>query len=153
MQIIGSNAFSLDSIENEVQKLGYTAEPIQNRNVRTYDVVGMDCSSCAKSIENHLNTIPTVNRVTVNFSTGKMKVEHENSVDDIVSEVSKIGFKASLITNSNKDTKILRKIKEGYGLIPSLVLLIALGFIGSYNGVSSFITTISICYCYRYKWL
>ncbi|AXI09263.1 cadmium-translocating P-type ATPase [Oceanobacillus zhaokaii] len=141
LQIIGSNALSLDSIESEVQKLGYIAEPIQNRNVRSYDVVGMDCSSCAKSIENHLNTIPTVNTVTVNFSTGKMKVEHENSVDDIVSEVSKLGYNASLITNSNKATDT-SKNKEGYGLITFSGVLIALGFIGSYNGVSLLITSI-----------
>ncbi|MFD1849686.1 heavy metal translocating P-type ATPase [Oceanobacillus bengalensis] len=142
LQIIGNNALSLDSIESEVQKLGYTAEPlIQNRNVRTYDVIGMDCSSCAKSIENHLNTIPTVNTVTVNFSTGKMKVEHDNSVDDIVSEISKLGYKASLITNSNQSTDS-PKNKEGYGLITFSGILIALGFIGSYNGISPLMTTI-----------
>ncbi|WP_404452059.1 cadmium-translocating P-type ATPase [Virgibacillus necropolis] len=142
LQIIGSNALSLDSIESEVQKLGYTAEPIiQNRNVRTYDVVGMDCSSCAKSVENHLNKIPTVNTVTVNFPTGKMKVEHENSVDDIVSEVSKLGYNASLITNNNKSTDT-PKNKEGYGLITLSGILIALGFIGSYNDVSPLMTTI-----------
>lgn len=143
LQIIGSNALSFDSIESEVQKLGYTAEPlIRNNKVKTYDVVGMDCGGCAKSIENHLNMIPTVNSVSVNFSTGKMKVDHENSVEDIVSEVSKIGYKASLITNRNKATETSKKNKEGYGLITFSGILIALGFIGSYNGVSSLMTTI-----------
>ncbi|GAB3057795.1 heavy metal translocating P-type ATPase [Virgibacillus ainsalahensis] len=142
LQVMGSNALSIDNVESEVQKLGYTAEPlIQNKNVKTYDVAGMDCGSCAKSIENHLTTIPTVNSVNVSFSTGKMKVKHENSVDDIVSEVSKIGYKASLITNSNEPSET-SKSKKGYGLITFSVILIALGFIGSYNGVSPLITTI-----------
>src|SRR5699024_6984940 len=142
LQIIGNDTLSFDQVENTVQKLGFTTEPIkQNKNVRTYDVAGMDCGGCAQSIENHLNTIPAVNRVSVNFSTGKMKVEHENSVDDIVSEVSKIGYKASPMTNSNKPAETLKN-KTGYGLITFSGILIALGFIGSYNGVSPLMTTI-----------
>ena len=142
LQIIGNNALALDTIEGEVQKLGFTAEPlVQNKSVRTYDVIGMDCSSCAKSIENHLNKMSAVKTAAVNFSTGKMKIEHENSVDDIVSEVSKLGYKASLMTNRNKaaGTPIL---KEGYGFITFSGILIALGFIGSYTGVSPLMTTI-----------
>ncbi|MFD1851272.1 heavy metal translocating P-type ATPase [Oceanobacillus bengalensis] len=142
LQVVGTGALSLNSVESEVQKLGFTAKPlIQKRNIRTYDVVGMDCSSCAKSIENHLNKIPTVNEVAVNFSTGKMKIEHDNSVDDIVSEVSKLGYKASLNTNRNKSTDTLKN-KEGYGFITFSGILLALGFIGSYSGVSSLMTTI-----------
>ena len=77
-----------------------SVEPLnQKGNIKTFDIVGMDCSSCAKSIENHLNTLPSVKSVNVNFSTGKMKIEHSNSVQDIISEVSKIGYKASLLTN------------------------------------------------------
>ncbi|MGM8216543.1 heavy metal translocating P-type ATPase [Bacillaceae bacterium W0354] len=142
LQVVGSNALSLDTVEKEVQKLGFTAEPLkQNQNIKTYDIVGMDCSSCAKSIENHLNKISAVNTVAFNFSTGKMKIEHENSVDEIVSEVSKLGYKASLITNNNKSSDTPKQ-KEGYGLITFSGILIALGFIGSYSGVSPLITTI-----------
>ncbi|KAB8139154.1 cadmium-translocating P-type ATPase [Gracilibacillus oryzae] len=142
LQVVGNNALSLDSVENEVQKLGFKTEPLkQNKNMRIYNVEGMDCGSCAKSIENHLNTIPTVTNVSVNFSTGKMKVEHENSVDEIVSEVSKIGFKASEREKGSKPTETA-KGKEGYGLITLTGILIVLGFIGSYNGVSPIMTTI-----------
>src|SRR5699024_1224113 len=75
LQIVGSNSLSLDSVEKEIQRLGFTVEPLkQKKNVRTYDVEGMDCGNCAKSIEKHLNRIPAVNHVSVNFSTGKMKV-------------------------------------------------------------------------------
>jgi Zn2+/Cd2+-exporting ATPase len=142
LQVVGNDSLSFDQVENEVQKLGFTAEPLkQNKNVRTYEVAGMDCGSCAKSIENHLNMIPTVNSVSVSFSTGKMKVNHENSVDDIVSEVSKIGYRASLITNGNKHAETTKN-KDGYGLITLSGILIALGFIGSYNGISLLMTTI-----------
>ncbi|MGP4108921.1 heavy metal translocating P-type ATPase [Virgibacillus sp. L01] len=144
LQVSGSSALSLDSIEDKVQKLGYTAEPMkQNKNSRTYDVVGMDCGSCAKSIENHLSSISSVNNVSVNFSTGKMKVDHENSIDDIVSEVSKIGYKASLLSDGNKAKAAEKtKGKGGYGLITLSGILIALGFIGSYAGSPTIISTI-----------
>src|SRR5699024_9555987 len=116
-------------------------EPIkQNKNVRTYDVAGMDCGSCAKSIEKHLNMIPAVNHVRVNFSTGKMKVDHENTINDIVSEVSKLGFKASPITQGDKSTA-KKKNKEGYGLITLSGILIAIGFIGSFSGLSPLLST------------
>lgn len=132
LQVVGNEALDLNPIENVIQKLGYTAEPIeQNRHVRTYDVTGMDCGSCAKSIENHLNTISAINSTHVNFSTGKMKVDHENSVDDIISEVSKLGYQASLVTRNNKHAKT-QKNKDGYGLIILSGILIAAGFIGSY---------------------
>ncbi|WP_373896317.1 heavy metal translocating P-type ATPase [Virgibacillus sp. CBA3643] len=143
LQVSGSSALSFDNIEQEVQKLGYTAEPVkQNQSYRTYDVVGMDCGSCAKSIENHLSKISSVKDASVNFSTGKMKVAHDNSVDDIVSEVSKIGYKASLLTDNNK-TAGKTKNKEGYGLITFSGILIALGFIGSFTGLPSMLSIIS----------
>ncbi|WP_284139428.1 heavy metal translocating P-type ATPase [Virgibacillus sp. LDC-1] len=141
LQVIGDDTVSFDIVERTIQKLGFTAEPLkQNKSVRTYAVVGMDCSSCAKSIENHLNAIPTVHTVTVNFSTGKMKIAHENSVEDIVTEVSKLGYKASLITKRNK-TIVTPQNKEGYGGITFSGILIALGFVGSYTGVSHLMTT------------
>ncbi len=142
LQVVGKDHSSFDKIESEVKKLGFTVEPLnQNKNLRTYNVEGMDCGSCARSIEKHLNTISGVKDVSVNFSTGKMKVEHENSVDDIISEVSKIGFKASLISKQRQSSDTTQK-KEGYGLITLSGIFIALGFIGSYTGVSSLMTTL-----------
>ncbi|MEN1968018.1 heavy metal translocating P-type ATPase [Lentibacillus sp. N15] len=142
LQVIGSNALALDSVEDEINKLGYSAQPIQrNKNMRTYDVTGMDCGSCAKSIENHLNTIPAVRSVRVNFSIGKMQVEHEGSVEEIISEVSKLGYKA-FPTTSNQKTQASEKSKEGYGLITFSGVLIALGLIGSYYGIPQIMSTI-----------
>lgn len=139
LQVIGKSNTSFDKLENEVKKLGFSIEPLQqNKNVKVYNVEGMDCGSCAKSIENHLNTLPSVKSVNVNFSTGKMKVEHENSVDEIISEVSKIGFKASLLSKNSKLNEA-PKHKGGNGLIILSGILIGLGFIGSYVGNSPLI--------------
>ncbi|WP_436975849.1 heavy metal translocating P-type ATPase [Peribacillus simplex] len=141
MQVAASNPDAFIPIESEIKKLGFSIEPLnQNGNIKTFEIEGMDCGSCAKSIENHLNTLPSVKNVSVNFSTGKMKIEHSNSVEDIMTEVSKIGFKASL--PSNNQSIQTHKNKNENGLVILSGVLIALGFIGSFNGVSTMMSSI-----------
>ncbi|WP_245902237.1 heavy metal translocating P-type ATPase [Gracilibacillus dipsosauri] len=138
LQVLGS----FNQVEETVQKLGFTVEPLhQNEKLRTYLVEGMDCGSCAQSIENHLNNIPAVNSASVSFSTGKMKVEHENSVADIVSEISKIGYHASLLEN-NTDSKQAMKSKGEFGSITISGIFIVMGFIGTHTVLPPFLTTI-----------
>ena len=140
MQVAASNADAFIPIESEIKKLGYSVEPLnQKGNIKTFDIEGMDCGSCAKSIENHLNTLPSVKNVSVNFSTGKMKIEHSGNVEEIISEVSKIGYKASL--PSNKKSIQTNKNKNENGLVILSGVLIALGFIGSFNGISPLMST------------
>lgn len=141
MQVIASDPSAFVPIESEIKKLGFSAELLdQNGHIKTFDIAGMDCGSCAKTIENHLNTIPSVKNVSVNFSTGKMKIEHSNRVEDIITEVSKIGFKASLPSNK-KAVETATNTKEN-GIIILSGVLIALGFIGSYSGVSSLLSSL-----------
>lgn len=140
MQVIASDPDAFIPIESEIKKLGFSAELLdQNGHIKTFDIAGMDCGSCAKTIENHLNTIPSVKNVSVNFSTGKMKIEHSNRVEDIIAEVSKIGFTASL--PSTKKTDHIQKNTKDNSLIILSGVLIALGFIGSYGGLSTWLSS------------
>ncbi len=149
LQVLGS----FNQVEETVQKLGFTVEPLhQNEKLRTYLVEGMDCGSCAQSIENHLNNIPAVNSASVSFSTGKMKVEHENSVADIVSEISKIGYHASLLEN-NTDSKQAMKSKGEFGSITISGIFIVMGFIGTHTVLPPFLTTIFLCFGNRNQWI
>ena len=103
MQISSTENLNLKSIQKQLKNLGFEVEPIKvNNNLKNYFIEGMDCGSCALTIENHLNNIPSVKQVKVNFSTGKMKIEHENSPEEIIKEVSKAGFTASLITTNHQ---------------------------------------------------
>ncbi|MFD0587417.1 heavy metal translocating P-type ATPase [Paenibacillus sp. GCM10027627] len=97
-------------------------------------VQGMDCSSCAKSLENHLNGNPAVQSVSVNFSTGKMTVEHTMAVEEIMAETSKVGFTAALASG-----KRMTEMKRSKSLSNTVVLsgvLLLMGFIGSFSEVS-----------------
>lgn len=135
LQVAGSQALSADKVENTVHKLGFKAESLSAvSEARIYDVAGMDCGGCAQSVENHLNTVAGVNDVSVSFSTGKMKVSHDNSVDEIIGEVSKIGYKASPVSNQSKDAGSFGNRNE-YLIIALSGLLIAGSFAGSFLGL------------------
>lgn len=68
-----------------------------------------------------------------------MKIEHDNSPEEIIKEVSKAGFKASLLSNNPPAVSARSNHPNGAVILSSV--LIALGFIGSYTGVSSVLTT------------
>lgn len=141
LQVVGMDQSAFDNAERTVKKLGFDIEmPEQSSNMKTYVVDGMDCGSCAKSIENHLNSLAQVRHAEVSFSTGKMKVDHDGSVEDIISEVSKIGYHASLVGGNDSD--VGSKPKSGYQNIIITGALIAVGFIGSYAGLSEMLSTI-----------
>ena len=141
MTVTSIEELEFETIQKQMKRLGFEVEPIKTKNnVKNYIIEGMDCGSCALTIENHLNTLPSVQHVQVNFSTGKMKIEHDNSPEEIVKEVSKAGFKASLITANRQSTSPTRANNQNGAVIFSGVL-IALGFIGSYTGISSSLTT------------
>lgn len=99
---------NINQVTQTLEKLGYgVEEPSNNQSHTTFLVEGMDCGSCAKSIENHLNTLSYVNDAQVSFSTGKMQVDFEgNKTKNIEKEVSKIGYSATLQSNhKNTNTK------------------------------------------------
>jgi Cd2+/Zn2+-exporting ATPase len=106
-----------------------------------YNIQGMDCSSCALTIENHLKDIPSVKNVSVKFLTGKMRVEHDNPVEEIIKEVSKAGYKASVISNRRNNAEV-KKDKSGTNLIVLSGALLAFGLLGSYANISTIVITL-----------
>lgn len=133
---------ALSLIPNSVERLGFSIEPIQsNKKMKTYLIEGMDCAACANTIVNHLKTVPAVKDVRVNFSTGKAQIEHDNEADDIIKEVSKAGYTATLVTSSRQPAES-RHHKGKNGPIIFSGILIALGFIGSHTGIASYMTTV-----------
>ncbi|WP_369802831.1 heavy metal translocating P-type ATPase [Sporosarcina sp. P10] len=141
MQISATQELDEELIQKQMKKLGFEVEPSKvNHNIQNYFIEGMDCGSCALTIENHLNHLPAVKHVKVNFSTGKMKIEHENSPEEIMNEVAKAGFKASRISTNKQTPSSTHSRKQNEAVIFSGIL-IALAFIGSYTGVSPYVTT------------
>lgn len=129
------------SVSGKTSRQQLTAEA--SGRLRQYRIEGMDCTSCAKSLENHLRKLPAVAEVTVQFSSGTMKIEHTNEVADIVQEVSKMGYKAALITNTRRVAS-----EPAAGTSSSSMLLylsaamLACGYAGSLLGVSEWLSTV-----------
>ncbi|WDW07051.1 heavy metal translocating P-type ATPase [Priestia aryabhattai] len=142
LQVAAASESALSLIPNSVERLGFSIEPIQsNKKMKTYMIEGMDCAACANTIVNHLKTVPAVKDVRVNFSTGKAQIEHDNEADDIIKEVSKAGYTATLVTSSRQPAES-RHHKGKNGPIIFSGILIALGFIGSHTGIASYMTTV-----------
>ncbi|WP_338704700.1 heavy metal translocating P-type ATPase [Priestia aryabhattai] len=142
LQVAAASESALLLIPNSVERLGFSIEPIQsNKKMKTYLIEGMDCAACANTIVNHLKTVPAVKDVRVNFSTGKAQIEHDNEADDIIKEVSKAGYTATLVTSSRQPAES-RHHKGKNGPIIFSGILIALGFIGSHTGIASYMTTV-----------
>ncbi|UOQ48937.1 cadmium-translocating P-type ATPase [Gracilibacillus caseinilyticus] len=139
LKVVGQDSFLFDEVEEVVQKLGFSAEPINNnKNIKIYRVEGMDCGGCAQSIEKHLNGVSGVASASVSFSTGKIKVNHQTSIEDIVTEVNKIGYKAIPLETGAKATEV--KSQNEYRPIIFSGIVIALGFIGSFTTLSPIIS-------------
>ncbi|TQR29815.1 heavy metal translocating P-type ATPase [Brevibacillus brevis] len=108
-----------------------------------YRVIGMDCSSCAKSLEKHMQTLPAVKEVNVNFSTGKMQLVADGLGEDaVVKEVAKAGYSAMLLTR--RTAKAVPKTDQvGSTLTVISGVLLALGFLGSLSsGIPPLVVTV-----------
>jgi Cd2+/Zn2+-exporting ATPase len=83
-------------IMTTVQKLGYkiTEEDNRARPSNVYEIQGMDCGSCAATLKKHMSSLDEIQKVNVNFSTGKMTIISKLSEENIKREVKKAGYTA-----------------------------------------------------------
>ncbi len=142
MQVVYEDEKVLDQLPDTIKKLDHTIEAVQKMGSgRIYHIEGMDCSSCALTIEKHMKTLPSVKSVSVNFSTGKMTAEHDSSVEEIIKEISKSGYKATLVSSKRKSDQV-KKDNSGTNLIIFSGALLLFGFLGSFANVSPSFTTL-----------
>ncbi|WP_437348611.1 heavy metal translocating P-type ATPase [Paenibacillus humicus] len=131
-------------IESQVKKLGFSAEPIESKaSGQTYVIGGMDCGACAVTLEKHLRNIPAVREVSVNFSTGKMQINHDLTNQEVEKEVAKAGFTATLAASRRvKTEKTEEKPKKQIPATALAGIFLAAGFIGAYLKVPDFVSSI-----------
>ena len=142
MQVAIEEESVLKSIPNHMKKIGFTVEPlVQSGNVQTFNIEGMDCGACAVTLEKHMKNLTDVKEVSVNFSTGKMQIVHEMDVEDLLKEVSKAGYQASLVSSRRTKTEP-HEAKKGTQLTTLSGILLALGILGSFASVSPIVITL-----------
>lgn len=141
LKVTATNKAALSPIEETVQKLGYKIESIPSINLKTYNIAGMDCTSCAKSIENHLNTLPAVKEATIQFATGKLKIDHSLSDQALFTEIKKLGYDASIVNEAKTDKKTYKLSRDTLNMIVSSIL-IAAGFLLTFTAIHELIPTL-----------
>ncbi|HWQ40402.1 MAG TPA: heavy metal translocating P-type ATPase [Desulfosporosinus sp.] len=145
MQVVVDNESLLENIQNHVQKLGFKATTITQikEKGQTFNIEGMDCGVCAQTLEKYMGTLPAVREVNVNFSTGKMHIVHDMTVEEVMKAVSKSGYKASLASRSKETTNIpvpaTKKFNVSSNLISGILLVV-----GYLVGIAHVLPLISI---------
>lgn len=97
------------------------------------NIYGMTCSACVNKVENELRKTDGVLDVSVNLATEKAKIFIDKvSVEDLISVIEKIGYKASYKSNEKQVEEYLinelknTKIKLIFGSIVGIILMIAM---------------------------
>ncbi|MBO0460624.1 cadmium-translocating P-type ATPase [Enterococcus sp. DIV1298c] len=57
--------------------------------MKSYQLQGLDCANCAMKIEKKVQAIPGVKEATVNFATGKMMIEADETMISAIEEKAK----------------------------------------------------------------
>ncbi|SDX19077.1 Cd2+/Zn2+-exporting ATPase [Marininema mesophilum] len=131
---IKGDAPNQDVILRQLKRLGFTGiwPEAEQPNTQTFYVEGMDCGSCAQSIEKHLRVLPWVDTVNVHFSTGKMHLVHSGTTAAIQQEVAKVGYRA---TPRHTSVSKSPKISSHLLWVGGAGLLMLLGFISDLAGL------------------
>ncbi|MGN7472044.1 heavy metal translocating P-type ATPase [Brevibacillus sp. SAFN-007a] len=115
---------------------------VLSRQAIVYRVHGMDCSSCAKSLERHMQSLPAVKEVSVNFSTGKMQLVSDGLPDEVVlKEVAKAGYSAKRLERRTA-REAARNDRAGTILTSLSGAFLALGFLLGLTSASPGASTI-----------
>lgn len=71
---------------------------------KMFSIPGMDCASCVNHIERDVSKLKGVHHIAVNFATNKAEIMFDPdiiSIAEIVGQIKKTGYKATLIENSS----------------------------------------------------
>lgn len=107
IQVETSDQFNLDELEQAVDQAGYTLVRTEE-NEQLFNIEGMTCASCGKSIEDAVSTLPEVKEVSVNLANDTMKVVYDSkdlSIRDVMDKVESAGYQAKIKQHQKKINK------------------------------------------------
>ncbi|TCP28896.1 Cd2+/Zn2+-exporting ATPase [Scopulibacillus darangshiensis] len=116
----------IQDVQKRVAQVGFKAEPLTkpNKNGQVFTIEGMDCAACAMTLEKHMQKLPEVQTVKVNFSTGKMQIVHDITDDQVIKEVNKAGYRAFLDSQKQDGQSKQAKGSNNTATIASGILLV-----------------------------
>lgn len=135
---------ALQPVEDIVKKLGFSLQrEVVSESKKVYLIEGMDCSSCALSIEKHVGGLADVIDAKVSFASGTLTADHTNSTSDIIKEVERLGYNVTLKNTDNNSRAVTKtSFLNSYGKINTSGALIAIGFGLKYTDTPIYIENI-----------
>lgn len=97
------------------QKTGQTKQSSAGSGRLNMQISGMHCTSCANIIERKLRKLPGVKEASVNFGAETGRVIFDASQiqqEDIFALVQKIGYRASLVDEKDREAETRRRAEE-----------------------------------------
>lgn len=85
------------ALEGRIKSLGYEVAPSASTGSHVFDISGMDCGDCAKTVEAGVRRLPGVATAEVNFAAGTLSVtsaDGQLSQAAIVAAVAQAGYSA-----------------------------------------------------------
>lgn len=76
----------------------------------TFLVEGVDCPNCALKVERRVQMIDGVGEATLNFSTSKLYVKHQDQIEEILQVLKETGHQGRLLETTRKSKGAQRKV-------------------------------------------
>jgi len=90
-----------------IEQSGYHVAA-ENFKITQFDVKELDCIDCAQKFEKAIRLTPGVLRASLNFTVGKLTVEHTCPVEDIIKAAHDIGYTIKVMGTQEKESFITR---------------------------------------------
>jgi len=113
--IINENNASYDEIKKAVSDAGNYKIIEEEIKSITFKISGMDCASCALSIEKELKSLDGIKKVSVNYASGKAIIDYDSEIVNLIKikeVIAKTGYKAldeKSFSESDSESKELKK--------------------------------------------
>jgi Zn2+/Cd2+-exporting ATPase len=116
------------------------ADPVGGLERSVVRVEGMDCASCAATVEKRVAALPGVSRAAVNFAAGRLDAEHDAglSVEEIERAVEGAGYRVA--RSGEAEVASFWRTRRA-ALTGASALLFLLGLVLSFAGTSQVLAT------------
>lgn len=137
----------LSTLENRIRELGYDVPDATSATLR-FTIAGMDCGSCAASVERAVAHLPGVTDAVVNFPTATLSVKlqpGQATTASVEAAVDRAGFVATPRETTAVPPRAMGKIWGDRRLRPALIgaALWILGLALQIGGVASLFPTVA----------
>lgn len=84
------------------EKIFITGDAALTNQTQIFQIEGLDCPDCARTLENGVRNLEGVQSCNLNFNTGKLQVAGSASADAVIKRIEEFGHEASISSGERK---------------------------------------------------